>query len=155
METDGNAGARSSKPSAEEAEAALRDVDEAGAAVRNIRTPLWYFLGLGTWLAPIGPFVWLLPDPPAGVVILLVGLVVWMAVLAGMMILVVRQMRVQAWLTERQMRPFGLIILPLIVAYILATNLYNLSWAPFTVVLGLGIAAFGIYHQVQPLDESS
>lgn len=92
------------RPTPEEARAALQQADQARAAVTDIRTPLWYFLALGMWIAPIGPAVSLLPDPPAGVALLVGGLVVWVAVLVTMMRLVVGRMRVLAWLSERQMR---------------------------------------------------
>lgn len=150
METHEPAGAPR-QPTPEEAKAALHQADQARAAMTDIRTPLWFFLVLGVWIAPIGPAISLLPDPPAGVVLLVGGLVVWVAVLVTMMQLVVKQMRVLAWLSDRQMRPFGAIMLPLLGAYVVLQTLLHPSWGPaaITVVIGAGIVAFGLYHQRQ------
>ncbi|MGH3239553.1 MAG: hypothetical protein ACRDNL_04180, partial [Spirillospora sp.] len=150
METheDANAGGR--RPTADEAAAALHDVERTQAAMDGIRTPLWYFVALGIWTAPIGPLVSLTPDPPAGVVVLLAGVAIWTAGLAALMHVVVKRMRVLMWLPERQLRPFAVIMLPLLGGYALVQSTTEPPWGSeaVTVVAAAGIIAFGVYHRL-------
>ncbi|CAM4156784.1 hypothetical protein [Nocardiopsis rhodophaea] len=132
-----------------EAEAALRGAEQARASINDIRTPLWYSLALAVWIAPVGPLISLLPDPPLGMALLLGGMVVWGAGFGGLLRLVMSQMRVLAWLTPRQMLPMAVVMLPLLGAYVALLRVFDLSWGtyPLTVVVGVGVIVFGIYDR--------
>ncbi|TDD39735.1 hypothetical protein E1287_02720 [Actinomadura sp. KC06] len=150
METHENEGVAGARPTPGEAAAALDDVEQTRAALSGIRTPLWYFVALGIWTAPIGPLVSITPDPPAGVVILLAGVAVWAAGLGLLMHVVVKRMRVLMWLNDRQMRPFAVIMLPLLGLYALVQSAADPPWGPeaITVVVAAGIVAFGVHHRL-------
>ncbi|WUI00312.1 hypothetical protein OHR68_00340 [Spirillospora sp. NBC_00431] len=150
METHEDAGTASRRPTPDEAAAALRDVEQTRAAMDGIRTPLWYFVALGIWTAPVGPLVSLTPDPPAGAVILLAGVAIWAAGLAALMHVVVKRMRVLMWLPERQLRPAALIMLPLLGLYALVQSATEPPWGTeaVTVVVAVGIVAFGVHHRL-------
>ncbi|MFI0484138.1 hypothetical protein [Actinomadura sp. 9N215] len=150
METHEDAGDASPRPTPGEAAAALHEVERTQAEMDAIRTPLWYFVALGIWTAPIGPLVAITPDPPAGVVILLAGVAVWAAGLATLMHVVVKRMRVLMWLTDRQLRPFAMIMLPLLGLYALVESTTEPPWGPeaVTVVAAVGIIAFGVHHRL-------
>ncbi|WP_033299932.1 hypothetical protein [Nocardiopsis gilva] len=149
METRESSNTAQPPPTPAEAEAALGDVEQARASISDIRTPLWYFLAVGAWIAPVGPLMSLVPDLPLGPAIFLGGLAVWAAGLAGIVHLVVKRMRVLAWLTPRQMLPLAVIMLPVLVAYIVLEGVLDLSWATnaLTVAVGVGIIVFGIHHR--------
>lgn len=150
MERDEHADQMGSLPTPAEADAALRVAEQTHASMTGIRTPLWYFLALGAWIAPIGPLLSLLPDPPAGVVILVAGLAVWTAALVAIMHLVVRRMRVLVWLSTRQMRPLAVIMLSLLAAFLVLQSVVHPPWGAegLTVAVGAGIIAFGIHHRL-------
>ncbi|MFI0405329.1 hypothetical protein [Actinomadura sp. 3N508] len=150
METHKDEGAGASRPTPSEAAAALEEAEQGREAVSGIRTPLWYFLALGLWTAPIGPLVSITPDPPAGAVILLAGVAVWAAGLGMLMHVVVKRMRVLVWLNERQMRPLAVIMLPLLIGYALLQSAVELPWGfeGVTVVVAAGIVAFGVHHRL-------
>ncbi|RNL87362.1 hypothetical protein [Halostreptopolyspora alba] len=148
METHGSPQHPGERPDPREARDALREIERASVSASEIRTPLWYFLALGTLVAPVGPAVALLPDPPLRHVIGAVGLVVWMVALATLVARVTRHMGVVKWLTPRQMLPpvVGLAALTLIFA---ALNLVlGQGWIldTFSVAVGALIAVFGVYH---------
>ncbi|TDB87067.1 hypothetical protein E1264_15740 [Actinomadura sp. KC216] len=150
METHRDDSAAGPRPTAGEAAAALQEAEQGRAAVSGIRTPLWYFVALGLWTAPVGPLVSITPDPPAGVAILLAGVAVWAAGLGMLMHVVVKRMRVLVWLDERQMRPLAVIMLPLLIGYALLQSSVDLPWGfeAITVVVAAGIVAFGVHHRL-------
>ncbi|TMQ90590.1 hypothetical protein ETD83_34765 [Actinomadura soli] len=151
METHESAGAPSPRPTPSEAAAALDEVEQTRAELSGIRTPLWYFIALGIWTAPIGPLVSLTPDPPSGAVILLAGVAVWAAGLGLLMHVVVKRMRVLMWLNDRQIRPFAVIMIPLLGLYALVQGVADPPWGPgaITVVAAAGIIAFGVHHRLK------
>lgn len=61
----------------DEAATALRAADAASALARTV-PPWWYFVSLAALIA-VTPVVELAPDPPLGVVVLLVGIAAWAA----------------------------------------------------------------------------
>ncbi|TDC93082.1 hypothetical protein [Actinomadura sp. 7K507] len=150
METHDDAGAADPRPTPGEAAAALREAEQARAAVSDIRTPLWYFVALGIWVAPVGPLVSLAPDSPLGMVALLAGVAIWGAGLATLMHVVVKRMRVLMWLSGRQMWPLAVIMLVLLGAHAIAQNVTGLPWSSdaITVVVGAGIIVFGAHHRL-------
>lgn len=62
-----------------------------------------------------------------------------------------------AWLSARQMRPFAVILLPLLGAFVVLQALVHPPWGTeaVTVVIGAGIVAFGLYHHRQARTQSS
>ena len=150
METHDGTGAADPRPTPGEAAAALREAEQARAAVSDIRTPLWYFVALGIWVAPVGPLVSLAPDPPAGVVALLAGVAVWSAGLAALMHLVVKRMRVLVWLSGRKMWPLPVIMLVLLSAHAVVQSATGLPWnsEAVTVAVGAAIIVFGVHHRL-------
>lgn len=138
-------------PTPAEARAALRAAEEARATLADVRTPLWYFVALGALIAVVGPAVSLVPDPPAGVLVVLGGVAVWVTALVTIMQLAVRQMGVLVWLDDRQMRPLLVIMGSLLAVAAVVEAGLDPSWGPeaLTVVAGVGVVAFGVYHQRQ------
>jgi hypothetical protein len=147
METQGPTDGTTPTPA--EAEAALLAAEEARAAVAQVRTPLWYFVALGALVAVVGPAVSLVPDPPAGVLVILGGVALWVTALVTIMQLVVRQMGVLVWLDERQLRPLFVIMGSLLAVAVVAEAGLDPSWGPeaLTVLAGAGVVVFGVHHR--------
>ena len=138
-------------PTPEEARAALQAAEQARATLAEVRTPLWYFVALGLLIAPVGPAASRVPDPPAGVLLLLGGTALWVAALVTIMHLAVRQMGVLVWLDGRQVQLFALVMAPLLVAFAVVQASARPPWGSeaLTVVMGVGIGLFGLVHRAQ------
>lgn len=148
METHESPQPPDERPDPREARDALREIERASVSAADIRTPLWYFLALGALVAPVGPAVALLPDPPLRHVLGAVGLAVWLVAFATLVARVTRRMGVVKWLTPRQMLPFvaGLAALTLTFATLHLILAQDWILDTFSVAMGALIAVFGVYH---------
>ncbi|TDC56425.1 hypothetical protein E1281_07515 [Actinomadura sp. KC345] len=138
------------RPTPGEAAAALREAEQARAAVSGVRTPLWYFVALGIWVAPVGPLVSLAPDTPAGVAALLGGVAIWCAGLATLLHVVVRRMRVLMWPSGRRTWTLPVVMLVLLGAHAIVQSATDLPWSSeaVTVAVGAAIIVFGVHHRL-------
>ena len=139
METD------ASRPSPEEAAAALRDIEQAQSSVASARAPWWFFVALAGLVAPI-PLVQLVPDPPLGVFVLLGAVVVWAFALGVLIRVMVNKVGVVHRVSGRAA---WIAMSPVLVLAIVATVLYlafDAHWAPTALdeLIAAAVLAYGI-----------
>lgn len=136
------------RPSPEEAAAALQDTEKLTTDVAGVKVPAWYFPALGAVVAPYG-LITVLPDTPLGIGAMFAGIVVFLAAVALIAHLGVRQMGVLRWLTWQETWPVFVPSGVLLVAAIAASFFVdsNWLWVGLSVAVGIVIAAFGPYHR--------
>jgi hypothetical protein len=79
-----------SRPTPEEASAALREAEQAKATLTGIAPPWWYFATMAALLA-VAPVVVYAPETALGITLVLVGIVVWALIMGVAVGLYVRR----------------------------------------------------------------
>ncbi|WP_116243718.1 hypothetical protein [Nocardiopsis sp. FIRDI 009] len=136
------------RPTPEEAAAALREAESAQESTRAVKVPAWYYPVLGLLFAPYG-LLFVIPREGLWNLVLLASLAAFIGAFVLLARIGVNQMGVLRWLTLRELRPVAIWSLVPILGGIGLYLAYDTPWAwvAMTAGLGVAIALFGPYHR--------
>ncbi|MGP4020600.1 hypothetical protein [Saccharopolyspora sp. 5N708] len=134
METNGTSPEQPiDRPTREEAAAALREAEQAQAALGSTPPPWWYFIAMAA-MAAVAPVINFAPSTPLGIGLALLGIVVWAALFGITVGTYVRKYGVVPRLRlvpPKLVLPFAVVVAVAVIVASLLTILYDQAWAPF------------------------
>ncbi|ACY95731.1 MULTISPECIES: hypothetical protein [Thermomonospora] len=133
-------------PSPQEARAALEAVEQARESVKTTQWPMWYFVALGVWVAPLGLLSRMPTDFPR-VLVALVALMAWMGLFSAIVALGARKTGVVPSFSREQVVHIAAILVPVAVIAALIGWKAGTDWAlpSFSALEGAMIVLYALW----------